>query len=160
MIRNKSSVFDESALKCMVSLFCFFFRIPRLNALIPLNIGWPVSTNGCTINEATESHFPSGLLLKGSLPLLFVSWSKECPITLRESLRVSLDLFGIRNTFLWFSFYGLIDVVEQRLEDNSILKFFWTLTSQIFLAFLEHFQWGKPWENMPLELNRFSVNSK
>ena len=37
------AVFEESPLKCMVSLLIFFFRIPRLKALILLNTGWPVS---------------------------------------------------------------------------------------------------------------------
>ena len=34
MIRNKRSVFEASALKCMVSLPFFFFRIPRLKSTV------------------------------------------------------------------------------------------------------------------------------
>ena len=39
IVRNKSSVFDASALKCMVSLFYFLFRILRLTALMLLFLG-------------------------------------------------------------------------------------------------------------------------
>ena len=56
-MRNKSSVFAESALKCMVSLPPFPFRIPRLGALMLLNTGWPVSLKRPTISVAMESTF-------------------------------------------------------------------------------------------------------
>ena len=59
MIRNKSSVFEASALKCMVSFPFSVLRIPQLNALALVKTGWHLSLNRCTIWDATESHFLS-----------------------------------------------------------------------------------------------------
>ena len=57
----------------MVSLPFFFFKIPRLKALMLLNTGWPVSLNRCTILLAAESHSPLGRVRGFYIPLLFRS---------------------------------------------------------------------------------------
>ena len=49
VVRNKSSVFNESPSKRMVSFPFFLFRNSRLKALMLWNTGWPVSLNRSTI---------------------------------------------------------------------------------------------------------------
>ena len=58
MIRNKSSVFEGFALKCMVSCLFSILRIPRLKALKLVRTGCLVSLTRCTICEAQDFHFP------------------------------------------------------------------------------------------------------
>ena len=93
--KQRSSVFEASALLCMVSLLFFLFRIPRLEALMLWNTGWLVSFEsfhnlcGCGIP------FSFWCITESSVPFLFVSRTEQCPVSSRESLRTILDLFGI-----------------------------------------------------------------
>ena len=106
---------------------------------------------------AVSCHFPSGGLIWSSIPLLFVATSKECPVLLREFLRVVLDLFRIWKTFFWIFSSRPINIIEHRHEDDSIFK---TCRFNVFFlqVLLDVFSWRKSWENIPLELNRFSIN--
>ena len=110
MILDKSSVFEASSLKCMVSFPFSVLRIPRLNALALVETGWLVSLTRCTICEATEFHFPLGGVLWVPIPLLFVSRTGERPVSLREFLRVRLVFFWIRNTNLIVSFFIFMSI--------------------------------------------------
>ena len=99
---NKSSVFDESPLKWMVSLLFFCFKIPRLNALKLLNARWPVSLNRCTCWLWNQ------ILLfertKNFQTTFFRRWTQESPMSLRELHCVILDFLGIRSTILIIRF--------------------------------------------------------
>ena len=71
MIRNKSSMFGDSALKCMVFLLFFLLTTLRFRELEPVKIGCPVSTNRGSISSATEFHFSSGFFTIPRSPTSF-----------------------------------------------------------------------------------------
>ena len=110
---------------------------------------------GCRIS------FSFRCVRKSSIPLLFVSRTQKCPVSSRESLRVLLDFFWIRNTNSIISFLSPIDVVEHWHEDDPTCEYFRldVLFSQVTLDLLKNLQWRKSWENIPLEFNCFSSNS-
>ena len=108
MIRSKSSTFEASAVKCMVSLVFLLFRIPRLRGLILAKIE---SSNRCCICAAMEFHRANHF-----------SKSKERPMSLRESLHVVSDVFGIWNTLSFIVFLIQTNVVEHWHGDNWISK--------------------------------------
>ena len=94
IIRNKSSVFEASALKCMVCLPFFFFQNSTTQSTNALE-HWMTCIfesfyhlSGCRISFSFRS-----VRKKSSLPLLFISRTAERPVSLRESLRVILDFF-------------------------------------------------------------------
>ena len=65
-----------------------------------------------------------------------------------------------RFTFSIISLFQ-INVVEHRHEDDSTFKLFWIylLNVQIFLDFSEDVDRRESLENVPLELNWFSIDS-
>ena len=160
MIRNECSVFEASALKCMVSLsFFFLIRIPRLKAPILLNTGWPDLYLWIVPPfERLQSPISFRCVRKSSIPPLFVSRTEKRPVSLRESLRVFLD-FWIRSTNTIVSFHCPIDVVEHCHEADPVCEFsrFDVAFSQIILDLLKNLQWRKSWENIPLEFKCFSI---
>ena len=104
MIRNKSSVFEASALKCLVALLFFFFRITRLKALILLCTGWPVCLNRSTIWAAVVP-FSFRYIRKSSKLLLFVSIFSRIPwLFLNSKYKFHRFLFlsnRCRRTLTW-----------------------------------------------------------
>ena len=150
IIRNKSSLFDESPLKCMVSLPFFLFRIPRLKTLMLLNTGWPVSLNLCTILLAVESHSPLGEC--EDVPYHFFSDPRlrnvQCP---------GEDLFA---KFLIFCAFGTqissLPFLVQSMSLNIDMKMIRSVNSSGSMLFLfksrwiswRTSQWRKSWQNI------------
>ena len=122
-IRNKSSVFEPSALKCMVSFPFSVLRIPRLNALALVKTGWHVSLKRCTIS-ATELHFPSGRYFDFPYHFLSSPGPRNVLCPLREFLRVRLVFFWFRNTNLVVSITCPINIVEHWHEGDPTCEFF------------------------------------
>ena len=122
MIRNKSPVSEASALKCMVSLLFFFFRIPTTQSTDTLEY-WMTSIfeslhrlGGCRVP------FSFMFVQKSSIPLLFVSSTEERPVFLRESFRVFLNFSECEITNSFISFSCPIDVVEHWHEDGQVCE--------------------------------------
>ena len=69
--------------------------IPRMSAVIPRNIGCPLSSMFSTIRSATSFHFPSGLWVCVPCLLFFLSRTDELPVSSRESFCVVPYLLGI-----------------------------------------------------------------
>ena len=124
LIRNKSSVFDESPLKCMVSL-----------TFLPVQDSTTPSTNA--FERVMTGFFESlyhficcgvpvsiGKVRGFSIPLLVRSRTQKRPASLQESHRVILHFFCIRYANLIISFLCPIDVVEHWHEDDPVCEFF------------------------------------
>ena len=141
--------------------YSIFFRSPRLKALMLLNTGWLVSLKRPTI-WGLWNPFSFRCVAESSVPLLFVSRAEVCPMSSRESLRVILDVPGISDTLFWIYCPCPFDGLRHWHEHDSIFKVFKFHVSalQVFMDLLEDLQWRKSWENIQLELDRFSINSK
>ena len=147
MMRKKSSVFEASAVKCTVSFPFTLPRIPRRKALTLL----------------FHRIFVPSLQRRNPISLQVC----DCAVSFRlqvqgESLRVLPDFFGIWDTFLFISISCPINVVEHRHGDDPSTKIFRfnVLASQITLHLLKNLQWCTSWENAPLELYWFSINTE
>ena len=158
IVQNKSCVFAESPLECMLSL-PFFFRIPRLKALILLNTGWPDSVNRCTILSAM-AHSPLESK-KMFIPLLIPTQDLETfSVLARISSRI-LWLFWIRNT------NSIVTCLCPIMSLNVDMKMIRSLNSSGLMFFLAKPVWiswrtgndEKSCENIPLEFNCFSIDS-
>ena len=106
--------FIESPLKWMVHLPSLCFKIPRLNALVLLKTGWPVSLNRCTILLAVQFHCP---FWSWESPYHFSSdpgpRNVQCPC--KNLHGVIPDFFGIRSTILIILFpYNVVDTLTWR----------------------------------------------
>ena len=143
IVRNRSSVFEASALKCAKSLLLFLFRIPRHKALILHSIGWPVSLNRSSIWVAVESIF---LQVQLRVPYFFSSPGPRNVQCLCENPCSEFEI-QISEFFLF-------------------IRCHWTLTWRWFyLQYpqVQHFvlaRMTQVLENILLELNRFSINYK
>ena len=86
-------------------------------------------------------------------------WAQECPMSLREHLRVILDLFRIGNTILIIRLP--LNVIDHWHEDDPVLKLVWldVLFLQVLLNFLKNRQWWKSLEIFPLEFNCFFIDT-
>ena len=141
MVLNKSSVFVESPLRCMVSLPFFLFRVPRLEAL---NTGWPF------LWVAVQFYWlVSPILLfesKKILPLLFRS--RTSSVFARIS---SCNPWLLRDTLLIIPFFWPINVIEHWLEHDRVLELFGfdVLSAWIFVDLLKNLRWRKSREHIP-----------
>ena len=139
----------------------FFFRIPRLQALILLNTGWPVTFNLSTIWAAVESHFPSGVY--GRVPHHFISSPKprnvQCPCKNLFAWSLTFSEFEIQMPSCPLSVQSMssnIDMKMIRSVHFSGLMFLFRRSSWIIL---KNLQCRKSWDNIPtrthLLLHRF-----
>ena len=102
IVRNKSSVFEASALKCMVSLLLFSeFHDLSTDALEYWMIGLFES-----FHHLCGDRIPSSFrcFIVSSIPLPFVSRTEKRPVPVRESFRVFLDFSEFKYKFLHFLF--------------------------------------------------------
>ena len=153
MVRIINSIFSESAAKWIVFRLCFRFNVPRLNTLLPRNTGWPLCADYSIIWLACWSQFPSGLQLH--VAYHFSSFPGQ---TLwRSNLLFWHSRYIMQNSILFPT-----NVVEHRHEYDSSLKLIWIYLSsfQAFLNMSENLNRCEPWENIPLEFNWFSINSR
>ena len=63
IVRNKSSAFEDSALRWIVHIPPFLYKNPRFNALVARITGCPLPMKLSTVTSAVVFHFPSGLSL-------------------------------------------------------------------------------------------------
>ena len=104
------------------------------------------------------------IVIWGTGPILVCT-----PIHAMRRPMFELESFFLRNSWplqdskyiLCTSFLSPFDEVEHRHEDDSIFKFFCTCLTNCnsVLNLLENLQCRVSWENVPLELNWFSINS-
>ena len=97
---------------------------------------------------------PSWLVIARSTPLLLLLQDKLFGVVIYFS--------GIRDTYIRICILCPTNVVEHRHEYNSSLKLIWINWSnfQTFLNMSENLNQCEPWENIPLEFNWFSINSR
>ena len=138
----------------------FFFKISRLTALIPRNIGCPPSLKYSIMRSATLSHVFKFLGVR-SMPLILFSKTEEWPISSLKSFCIITYLLGIRSTVQRISFLGPVNIFELWHEQNFSPRLFWIYLSsfQIFLDLSENPNRCEPWENIQLELHWFSIHS-
>ena len=92
---------------------------------VPHHSGCPDSSNCSTIMLAVSCHFLSRSVDWFSIPLLFASKSKKCPVPLREfSSRNSWFVRNLKYIVLNFLFLSKSNITEHRHEDDSIFKIF------------------------------------
>ena len=161
IVRHNSSVFDESALKCMVHLPLFFSEFHDSQHWCPWTLGDQFLWNVPHLCGDGIS-FWFRCVVDSSVPFFFITWAYEWPVSSREPPRVIRDLFETPNASFWISSLRPIDVIEHWHEGDPSFYMFRlnVLILQVFLDLLEDLQRGKSWEIFHSNSNRFSVNSK
>ena len=164
MIRNKSSVFEASALKCIMCLcyssFSEFHDSKHWYSwILDDRYLWIVPPFEwlCRVPFSFRC-----VWLKSSIPLLFVSRTEERPVSLRESLRVFLDFSEFETQIPSFPF--LVQSMSLNI-DMKMISGLWIFQVQCFVlanhsGFSEESAMTKILENIPLEFNWFSIDSQ
>ena len=94
--------------------------------------------------------------------IFFFTKTEKRPMSQLTSLCVISHFFGIRNTVQRISFLCPSDVVGNRHEDEPIFKFFRICSAicHLYMNFFKNFHCSVSWENIPLTLKWFSIDSK
>ena len=90
--RSKTSMIADSAVKCIVLLPPFLLKIPRLSALVPRNMGWPLSSK-CLLHLIGFSTFHT----------IFLHFQD------REMTNVLTEIFSPDLSLLWNLMYSAMN---------------------------------------------------
>ena len=163
MIRSKSSVFEASALKCMVSLPLCFFRIPTTQSTDTLEYWMSCVFESSHHLSGCGVTFSLKCARKSSIPLLFLSRGSrivKCPCKNLFANSMTFSKFEIQipsfpSVVQSMSLY--IDMKMIRSVNFSGSMFLSRKSSEIFWRICN---FEKSWENTTLEINCFSIDSQ